>query len=44
MQSAEEILDLLSQQLTSPVLWHTSVDNMRGDGITEFYETGAADA
>jgi [acyl-carrier-protein] S-malonyltransferase len=38
--SAEEILELLAQQLTSPVLWNTSVGQMKSDGITEFYETG----
>ena len=38
--SAEEILELLGQQLTSPVLWNTSVGAMKADGITAFCETG----
>jgi [acyl-carrier-protein] S-malonyltransferase len=38
--SAAEIYELLGQQLTSPVLWNTSVSAMKTDGITQFYETG----
>ena len=37
---ADEIGALLAQQLTSPVLWNSSVQTMAADGITEFYETG----
>ena len=38
--SAEEIYELLGQQLTSPVLWNDSVQNMEEDGITKFFEVG----
>lgn len=38
--SAAEIYELLGQQLTSPVLWNGSVQAMKADGITQFYETG----
>ena len=40
--SAAEIKAELSKQLTSPVLWDTSVQQMARDGITTFYETGPA--
>merc|ERR1712193_442671 len=33
-----EIVPLLGKQVTSPVLWQTSVSNMIGDGMNEFYE------
>merc|ERR1712146_589349 len=36
----EDIVPLLGEQLTSPVLWHNSVEKMIADGITEFYEVG----
>merc|ERR1712218_53253 len=35
-----EIVELLTKQLTSPVLWEPSVRNMIKSGITEFYEVG----
>jgi [acyl-carrier-protein] S-malonyltransferase len=35
-----EIIELLKRQLTSPVLWDTSVRAMIEDGVTEFYEVG----
>jgi len=34
------IVDLLNQQLVSPVLWHNSVEKMVKDGVSEFYECG----
>lgn len=36
----KEIIELLKRQLTSPVLWDTSVRAMIEDGVTEFYEVG----
>merc|ERR1719198_1717932 len=36
----KEIVELLKQQLVSPVLWEPSVRNMIADGTTEFYECG----
>eukprot|EP00929_Paragymnodinium_shiwhaense_P094707 TRINITY_DN55475_c0_g1_i1.p1 TRINITY_DN55475_c0_g1~~TRINITY_DN55475_c0_g1_i1.p1 ORF type:complete len:548 (+),score=130.25 TRINITY_DN55475_c0_g1_i1:120-1763(+) len=36
----EEIVELLKQQLTSPVLWEPSVRAMLQAGVTEFYEVG----
>ena len=38
--SAAEILELLGQQLTSPVLWNGSVAKMRSDGIEKYFEVG----
>jgi [acyl-carrier-protein] S-malonyltransferase len=35
-----EIRDCLKQQLTSPVLWTSSVENMIADGADEFLEVG----
>ncbi len=37
---AEEIKELLFKQLTYPVLWFNTIQNMIEDGITEFYEVG----
>lgn len=36
----KKIVPLLCDQLTSPVLWETSIRNMIASGITEFYEAG----
>jgi len=36
----KEVLPLLKQQLTSPVLWEPLVRAMIGTGVTEFYEVG----
>jgi [acyl-carrier-protein] S-malonyltransferase len=36
----KEIVDLLSKQLTSPVLWNPLMDRALKDGITTFYECG----
>ena len=38
--SAADIPDLLVQQLTSPVRWAASVEAMKADGISEFWELG----
>lgn len=39
----EEIREKLLKQLTSPVRWTQSVQNMIADGATEFYEFGPGD-
>ncbi len=39
-QSAEEIRDLLSRQVVSPVLWEASIRSMLRDGIAGFMEAG----
>lgn len=36
----EEIRQLLFKQLTSPVLWQKSMENMIADGFDQFYEIG----
>jgi [acyl-carrier-protein] S-malonyltransferase len=36
----EEIKDLLHQQVTAPVRWEETVNNMINDGIEEFFEIG----
>ncbi|MBS4034336.1 MAG: ACP S-malonyltransferase [Ignavibacterium sp.] len=36
----EEIKDLLHQQVTAPVRWEETINNMISDGIDEFYELG----
>lgn len=36
----DEIKDLLHRQVTSPVRWEESINNMINDGIEEFYEIG----
>lgn len=36
----KEVVELLKRQLTTTVLWETSVRNMIRSGITEFYEVG----
>jgi len=38
--SPEDLLPLLAQQLTNPVLWEPSVKCMIDDGMDEFYEIG----
>lgn len=35
-----ELKDLLLRQLSSPVLWQDSVEQMLADGLDEFYEVG----
>lgn len=40
VEKAEEIRRLLEEQLTSPVQWEASVQNMIGDGATNFVEIG----
>ncbi|MDF1612491.1 ACP S-malonyltransferase [Stygiobacter electus] len=40
VQSKDEIIKLLDQQLTKPVLWEETIQNMINDGVDEFYEIG----
>ncbi|MBM4159630.1 MAG: ACP S-malonyltransferase [Ignavibacteria bacterium] len=40
VQKAEEIRELLYQQLTSPVRWEETIVNMMADGATAFVEIG----
>ncbi|MCX7876226.1 MAG: ACP S-malonyltransferase [Melioribacteraceae bacterium] len=40
VQSKDEIKDLLNQQLTKPVRWEETIQNMINDGAVEFYEIG----
>ena len=40
VEKAEEIRRLLEEQLTSPVRWEASVQNMIGDGAMNFVEIG----
>ncbi len=40
VRQAEKIKILLEQQLTSPVLWAQSMENMLRDGAEKFYEVG----
>lgn len=37
---ADEIKTLLYKQVTSPVRWEESINNMINDGVEEFYEVG----
>lgn len=39
-QSADEIRDLLSRQVTQPVLWERSIEQMLDDGVEGFLEAG----
>jgi len=39
--TAEELRNMLTAQLTSPVLWNDSIRNMINDRATEFIEVGA---
>ena len=36
----DEIKNLLHQQVTSPVRWEETINNMIADGFDEFYEIG----
>ncbi len=36
----EELKEMLYQQVTSPVRWEETINNMIADGINEFYEIG----
>jgi len=38
VQSKDEIKDLLNQQLTKPVRWEETIQNMINDGADEFFE------
>jgi [acyl-carrier-protein] S-malonyltransferase len=40
VRSAAEIRQLLHEQLSRPVLWQNTVQNMMADGATVFYEVG----
>jgi len=40
VQSNEEIKKLLFEQVTAPVRWEETINNMINDGIEEFYEIG----
>jgi len=40
VQSSEEIKKLLFEQVTAPVRWEETINNMINDGIDEFYEIG----
>jgi [acyl-carrier-protein] S-malonyltransferase len=40
VESSEEIKKLLFEQVTSPVRWEETINNMINDGIDEFYEIG----
>ncbi len=39
-QEPSQLRDLLNQQLTSPVRWLATIENMIADGATAFYEIG----
>jgi len=38
--SKDEIKKLLFEQVTSPVKWQQTIENMINDGVEEFYEIG----
>jgi [acyl-carrier-protein] S-malonyltransferase len=38
--AADAIRENLLRQVTSPVLWETSMRNMRADGVEQFIEAG----
>jgi len=40
VKSSEEIKKLLFEQVTAPVRWEETINNMINDGIDEFYEIG----
>jgi [acyl-carrier-protein] S-malonyltransferase len=40
VSAAEEIRELLYKQLTHPVRWVATIENMIADGATDFYEVG----
>ena len=40
VESSEEIKKLLFEQVTAPVRWEETINNMINDGIDEFYEIG----
>jgi [acyl-carrier-protein] S-malonyltransferase len=44
VQSADEIRDLLVQQVTGRVRWRSSVEWMAAQGVTEYWEIGAGKA
>jgi [acyl-carrier-protein] S-malonyltransferase len=40
--SANGIIDGLTRQLTSPILWHKCMERLLADGVEQFYEIGPA--
>ncbi len=40
MISKDEFAEELAVQVTSPVLWQSSIENMRGAGVNEIFEFG----
>ena len=40
MTKKEEVKNLLFEQVTSPVRWEETINNMVADGFDEFYEVG----
>ena len=40
VESSEEIKKLLFEQVTAPVRWEETINNMINDGVDEFYEIG----
>ena len=39
-QTPEEVIDGLTRQLTSPILWQKCMERLLADGVQEFYEIG----
>jgi [acyl-carrier-protein] S-malonyltransferase len=39
-RTAEDVIDGLTHQLTSPILWHKCMERLLADGVEEFYEIG----
>ena len=40
MREPQEIREALKRQVTSPVLWHRSIQRLFADGYDTFYEAG----
>jgi [acyl-carrier-protein] S-malonyltransferase len=41
IRSGEEARDALKRQVSRPVLWHDSMDRLKGEGVTHFVELGS---
>jgi [acyl-carrier-protein] S-malonyltransferase len=41
IRSGEEARDALKRQVSRPVLWHESMDRLKGEGVTHFVELGS---
>jgi [acyl-carrier-protein] S-malonyltransferase len=39
-RTAEDIVDGLTRQLTSPILWQRCMERLLADGVEQFYEIG----